>query len=38
MRGDREASLARFSVFALLAVMLPAAVVAVLGYISLWQW
>ena len=38
MRGGREASLARFSVFALLAVMLPAAVVAVLGYVSLRQW
>src|SRR5205807_9332928 len=38
MTGDRDASLARFSVFALLAVMLPAVVLAVLAYVSLRQW
>jgi signal transduction histidine kinase len=38
MTGVRDASLIRFVAFALLAIVLPAAILAVLGYHSLRQW
>jgi signal transduction histidine kinase len=38
MRGARGTPLARFATFALLAIVVPAAILAILGYHSLRQW
>ena len=38
MTGARGAPLARFAAFALLAIVVPAVILAVLGYHSLRQW
>src|SRR5712692_4785682 len=38
MTGRLHSPLARFAAFALLAIVLPAAILAVLGYLSLRQW
>ena len=38
MTGARGSPLVRFAAFALLAVVVPAAILAVLGYHSLRQW